>query len=249
MIARGPMRLPATIACTIAVLTPAVAAAQPTPWTDRGYVAINGFYQSTSSFSDLVRPVQGGEAAQIDTSYGVAGMPGFDAGAGVRLWRNLALGVDAGYASTSKHASVTAQVPHPFYFNRPRPVSGDTTGLSRSETAINVEALLMVPIRARWQAAVFGGPTWFMVDQDLVTNVTVSESYPFDTATFAGATVVRQSHSAAGFNVGGDLSYILRPHVGVGFDVRYSRATVALTGSATVVAGGSHVGGGIRFRF
>src|SRR5262249_10972203 len=142
-----------------------------------------------------------------------------------------------------------AQVPHPFYFNRPRPVSGDATGLTRSETAINVEALVMLPIRPRWQAALFGGPTWFMVDQDLVTAVTVSDTYPFDTATFGRAAAVRQSHSAAGFNLGGDLSFLLRPHVGLGFDVRYSRATVKLTDTATLVAGGPHIGGGIRFRF
>jgi hypothetical protein len=96
---------------------------------------------------------------------------------------------------------------------------------------------------------VFGGPTWFMVDQDLVTAVTVTDSYPFDTASFAGTATVRQSKSKAGFNVGGDLTWLLRPRVGVGVDVRFSRAEIPLTDTATIVAGGAHVGAGMRFRF
>jgi Outer membrane protein beta-barrel domain len=239
----------AIILVAAAILRPAPAAAQSGAWTDAGYVTISGFYQTASGFSDLVRPTQFGEAAQVDTRYGINGLPGIDAGAGVRVWRNLALGVDVGFLSKSGGGSITAQMPHPFYFNRPRAVTGDASGLTRAETAVNIEALVMLPIPSRWQAAVFGGPTWFMVDQDLVTTVTLTEAYPFDAATFAGTTVVRQSRSKAGFNVGGDVSYMMRPHVGVGVDVRFSRARIALTDTATVIAGGPHVGGGLRLRF
>jgi opacity protein-like surface antigen len=241
------MRTASAIVFVVAALAPA--AAQSAAWSDRGYASVNGFYQATSSFSDLERPIVFAEAAQVDARYGSGGIPGFDAGGGVRLWRNLALGVDVGWSSKSGSASIDAQMPHPLYFNRARTVSGDAASLTHSETAVNVEALLMLPLSPRWQAAVFGGPTWFHVDRDLVTTVTVTESYPFDTATFAGAPAVGRSGSKAGFNVGGDVSYMLRPHVGLGFNFRYSRADVPLTGTVTVTAGGPHVGGGIRFRF
>jgi len=243
------VRTAAAIAVLAAVLPAAPAFGQSSAWTDRGYASINGFYQPSTSFADLARPVTFGEAAQVDTRYGIAAVPGLDAAAGVRVWRNLAVGVDVGFLTKSGGGSVSAQMPHPFYFNRPRAVTGDASGLQRSETAINLEALVMLPIRPRWQAALFGGPTWFAVKQDLVTNVTLSESYPYDTAAFAGASSARQSRSKAGFNVGGDVAYMLRPHVGLGAGVRYTRARIALTDSATIVAGGPHVDGGLRLRF
>jgi hypothetical protein len=239
----------AAIVVLAAILRPASAAAQSGAWTDKGYAAINGFYQPSTSFSDLVRPIAFGEAAQVDTRYGIKAVPGADAAAGVRVWRNFAIGVDVGFLTKSGSGTVTAQMPHPFYFNRPRAVTGDASGLARSETAVNLEALVMLPIRARWQAALFGGPTWFMVNQDLVTNVTLTENYPYDTASFAGTTSTRQSRGKAGVNVGGDVAYMLRPHVGIGVDVRFTRARIALTDTATVTAGGTHVGGGLRFRF
>ncbi|PYR42737.1 MAG: hypothetical protein DMF93_05025 [Acidobacteria bacterium] len=242
------MRTAAAIV-TLAVLHAAPAGAQSSAWTDRGYAAINGFYQPSTSFTDLVRPTAFGEAAQVDTRYGIAAVPGVDAAAGVRVWRNLAIGVDVGFLTKSGGGSVSAQMPHPFYFNRPRAVTGDASGLTRSETAVNVEALVMLPVRPHWQAALFGGPTWFTVNQDLVTNVTLAESYPYDTASLAGTTSARQARGKAGFNVGGDVAYMLRPHVGIGADVRFTRARIALTDTATVTAGGAHIGGGLRLRF
>jgi len=243
------VRNAAAIAVLALVAHAAPAGAQTGAWTDRGYAAVNGFYQPSTSFTDLVRPIAFGEAAQVDTRYGISAVPGVDAAAGVRVWRNLAIGVDVGFLTKSGVGSVSAQMPHPFYFNRPRAVAGDASGLARSETAVNLEALVMLPMHARWQAALFGGPTWLMVNQDLVTNVTLAENYPYDTASFAGATSARQSRGKAGFNVGGDVAYMLRPHVGLGADVRFTRARIALTDTATVTAGGAHIGAGLRFRF
>ena len=62
-------------------------------------------------------------------------------------------------------------------------------------------------------------------------------------------TSARQSRGKAGFNVGGDVAYMFQPHVGVGADVRFTRARIALTDTATVTAGGAHIGGGLRLRF
>jgi len=83
--------------------------------------------------------------------------------------------------------------------------------------------------------------------------VTVSETYPFDTATFASATTKQLSSTAVGFNAGVDISSPLSSRVAVGGLVRYSRADVKFsnTGAAeqTVRAGGLEAGAGIRIRF
>ena len=98
----------------------------------------------------------------------------------------------------------------------------------------------------------------FIVDQDLVTSVSHTETFPFDTVTFDAATAERQSESRVGFNVGADLSYFLfegtgGTKFGVGALVRFSRATIDFVSEdediVSVDAGGFHVVGGIRLRF
>ena len=233
-----------------AMLAATPARAQSTAWTDRGYVNVSGWYQGAStSFADVARPITFAEPAVVNTTYTVRSAAGFDAGGGVRVWRNLAVGVDVSRFSKSGGGSITAQLPHPFFFNRGRPVSGDASGLTRAETAVHAQVTWIAPLKSRWQLAVSGGPSWFMLDQDLVTGVSVTESYPFDTAAFVGVTSARRSQSHIGFNAGGDLDYMLRPHVGLGIGVTFSHARVPLSDTATVDAGGVHVGGGVRLRF
>ena len=62
-----------------------------------------------------------------------------------------------------------------------------------------------LPVRAV-DVKVMGGPTFFNLKQDFVSGVTVNETYPFDTATFAGATTKQLSKAAVGFNAGVDIS-------------------------------------------
>jgi hypothetical protein len=223
--------------------------AQSAQWTDRGYVNVGGWFQPSSSFSNTVRPLDFVEPSEIDTTYKTGPVPGFEAEAGARLWRNLAVGIGVSWFSKEAGAAVSAQVPHPFFFNKARAVAGDAASLTRDETAVHIEVLWMVPLTRRWQLALSGGPSWFSVGQDLVSDVTVTQTYPFDAATFASATTVHRSASKAGFNAGADVCYLLRPHIGLGFGVMFAHASVPLDDTLTVDAGGAHVGGGLRFRF
>jgi len=239
----------ALVMLAVAIVSSPPPAAAQTKWTDRGYVNISGFYQPSSTFSATVKPVDFAEASIIDTSYKTGSVPGFDAGGGVRVWRNLAVGVDVSYFSKGDSGTIDAQIPHPFFFNRLRAVAGDASSLAHDETAVHIQALWMVPLHNRWQLAIAGGPSWFSVGQDLVSDVTVTQTYPYDTATFASATTTHRSGSRVGFNVGGDVAYRLRRHVGLGFGVTYSHASVPLDDTLTVEAGGVRVDGGVRFRF
>jgi hypothetical protein len=240
--------VPTLLTIAVAALVSATPASAQTP-AGRGYFSVNGFFQTSAGFSDLAQPIEFQEAARIVTDYGQRGAPGFDVGIGTHVWRALAVGVDVGWSSRSGAASVDAQLPHPFFFNRPRAVAGDAGGLTRTEAAVNIEARLAIPTRSRSRVSVFAGPSWIHVDQDLVANVNVNDVYPFDTPSFASAATQRHTASRAGFNAGGDFSYMLRPRVGVGVDLRYTRARVRLTDATTVVAGGPRVGAGLRVAF
>ena len=245
---------PFSIAALAITLAASPARAQSASWTDRGYVTVNGGLKaSPSSFTGTTHPIAFVEAAKVDTSYKVKPAPEFDVAGGVRVWRNLAIGAGVSRFSKQDAADVQAQVPHPFYLGRSRSVSGSVSGLTRVEKALHVQAVWMAPVSERWQVAISGGPSMFNVEQDLVEDVTITSTYPFDTAAFAAGVSNKQTHTGVGFNVGADVTRLLSRHVGIGGAVSFSRAQVKMP-SATdttlkVDAGGAHVGGGIRLRF
>lgn len=217
---------------------------------ERGYITASAdFLVAGSSFSDEIHPIEFGEAATIDTTYHVKFAPGFAVGGGARVWRRLALGVEAGRVSHANDVDITAQVPHPFFFNKPRSVSGSASGIDRAELAVHVIASWVAPLSDRWQLSIGGGPSWITVDQALVSDITVTQIYPFDTATFAGVVTQKVSKGHLGFNAGLEAAYLFTPHAGLAFGARFSHAHVPLTGTATTDAGGAHVTAGLRLRF
>ena len=63
-------------------------------WRDRGYFAVSGNYQATSSsFTDSLTSPQFVETETVTSSSKVDTAPGFDITGGVRIWRNMAVGV------------------------------------------------------------------------------------------------------------------------------------------------------------
>ena len=103
------------------------------------------------------------------------------------------------------------------------------------------------------RAAPIGGPTFFNLQQDLVTTIGYDHVYPYDEASFASASTTPASASAVGFNAGIDIGFFFSEVVGVGAIIRYSGGAVELPGEGEsmvpVDAGGFNVGGGLRLRF
>ena len=126
--------------------------------------------------------------------------------------------------------------------------------MNRSETAVHVQAMYLVNLGARLRRRALGGPSFFSVEQDLVTDVTVTETYPFDTATFASAKTTREKGSAPGFNVGADVMWMLNRRFGVGGLVAVCAAhrsisTHRATGRSRSMRAGVYAGGGMRILF
>jgi hypothetical protein len=158
-------------------------------------------------------------------------------------------------------AEVQGNIPHPFFFDRPndpstvpgpRAIEG-TTNTTRRETAMHIEAAWIVPGN-HLGLMLFGGPTLFRAEQTLVTDVTYSESYPFDTAAFTGATTVDSTSDwTTGFHVGADVAWKFSRNFGVGGLVRFSRAeaefNVANNPAIKADVGGIVVAGGVRLAF
>jgi hypothetical protein len=222
------------------------------PLSERVFFSAGVLFQVNSNdFTDTATIRRYAENGRLETTYDVGGGLAFDASGSFVVWKNLAFGVGLTVFSASTTTQIDAQVPHPFFFNQPRTVTGEFEG-DRSETAVHIQAKWIVPVNNKTVVTLFGGPSFFKVEQDIVNDIDFTESYPFDTATFSRAITAKQSESAVGVNVGGDVAYFFSPNVGVGGMVQYSGATVEMTtpsGTADVKAGGLQVGGGIRLRF
>jgi hypothetical protein len=233
------------------VLIAATARAQSAAWTDRGYLSAGADVRfAGGSIADVEHPLDFAEAGVVSTTYQMKAAPGLDVGGGVRVWRNLGIGVGLSYVTKAANGSIDAQVPHPLAFGRPRAVSG-ASDLARNETVVNVQVLWMVPapIGRRFQLAIEGGPSWVSVNQNVVEDVTVTQAYPYDTATYTGVVTQRSARSGIGFNAGVDGTYLYTRHVGVGASAVFTRAHVPIGGSADSHAGGLHVAAGLRLRF
>ena len=249
--------LPLPAALSVFMLGTAVSPALAQTSEERGTLAIGGGVQTAASdFSSSVRfghALFGPEEGSFDTQYPAGDDALFDVGGSVRVWRNLAVGANVSWLTREHDADVSAQLPHPFWFDRSRSIGGAAPGLSRTETAVHVQAQWVIPVGRSVAVTLFGGPTWFRVNQDLVDAVDFEQTYPYGEATFTGVDVRGQSASAIGVNVGADASYYFSSRLGVGGTVRFSRGSVELVapdgGSFKSTAGGLQTTGGLRVRF
>ena len=228
--------------------------AQTAAWNDHARVSINfGVQPSSTTFTgSTAKPVYL-ETSTINTTYGVSNGQLFDGGILVRVAGGIGVGVAVSSFSKSQTAPVTGTIPHPFFFNTPRSISGTTAALDRSEMVAHIQAAYVVSSK-RFDVAISGGPSFFNVSQDLVADVTYADAYPYDSVTFTAATVTKVTATKIGFNAGADIGVKLSKNVGVGALVRFSRASLSfpLAGAATGVradAGGLQVGGGLRLFF
>jgi hypothetical protein len=223
-------------------------------WAERFYVTFSGGIQPTANdFSDRFEFEEYLEQARVDVDYDSASGPFFDGGVGVRLWKNLGAGVAFSFFTKDNPAAIEGAIPHPFFDAQPREISGEASSLSRKDAVVHLQGMAMIDPPGPLRLVLFGGPSFFRVEQDVVSGVRYSEEYPYDTATFTGADVRAVSESAVGFNAGADVVWMLHQNVGVGGLLRFTRASIDLdvpeSGTISVDAGGFQAGAGIRLVF
>jgi hypothetical protein len=223
-------------------------------WSERVHVSVNGAFQATTNdFSDRFEFEKDLETGSTDADYRVKGGFLFDAGAGVRLWRNIGAGAAFSYFTRKDGAATETRSPHPFFLEQFRSVSGDATGLARTETAVHVQAMYFLNPSGPLRIVLSGGPTFVNVEQQLITEVVLAEEYPYDTAEYSSVQTEKIKKSKPTFNVGADVMWMLNRSTGVGGIVRFSRSSVELDAPGnrrvSVDAGGFYVGGGLRLLF
>ncbi|MBQ01495.1 MAG: hypothetical protein CL477_12510 [Acidobacteria bacterium] len=238
----------------VSVVAVGWAEAQMQAWQDIGYFSINYSYQSGDrAFGESLSETVFAEEATYDVSHLSGGGGQFDVGWGLRVWRNLAAGVAVTSFSTADGAVITGSVPHPLFFSRPRSASFARADLEHKELGVHVQAAWVIPINEKISVTVAGGPSFFSVDQSLISGVTTSEiGAPFDAVAIASAATASVSESGVGGNVGVDTTYMVTEQLGGGLFVRWAGGTVDIPangGTQSIDVGGVQVGIGLRARF
>ena len=219
----------------------------------RWFMALGGGVQmATSELADTFSFETNAETGTANADYATKAAPTIDVGVGRRFWKTGGIAAGFSRSSVTATAHVDADVPHPFFDDRDRQVSGDVSDVTRTEMAAHLQ-LFWLREHRKWRTRVLGGLTYFDVTQDVVTAVNVTETYPYDTAEFRSATTARGSGSGVGFNAGVDVAWMQTPQFGWGAAVRYTRGRVDLnvTGGRNVStdAGGAQAIAGVRIAF
>jgi len=236
------------IAFAIASSAPTLAQAVP---QERAAVMIGVSQQTTSTtFTQSISFEAYAETGTLNTSTLIAQHPRFDAGAVVRVWRGFGVGIAGNAMSGTDTAQIDGQIPHPINANQPRPLSG-TADVFHHERAVHLQAAYWVQPAPRVDVIVGAGPSFMEVEQDFVSDVSYTQTFPYDSVTFQSATLTREQKSVIGFNAGGQVGVRLMSHVGVAGVVRYSHGTASFpdTGATSVKLGGLELGGGLHLTF
>jgi hypothetical protein len=182
--------------------------------------------------------------------------PIYDFGVAVRLWRSLHAGAAVSTFEKSGAGAVTARVPHPLQFNKPRTTTGEITNANRREIGQHIVFGWMIPAAHDLEFMLSAGPSIFTTEQLFATRLNLSldkEVFPFDELPFPGAQTQTLTQNVAGYNAGVDMTWRFSDKIGVGLLMRYSSGKKAFepTGApdVEVKVGGLHAGGGLRLAF
>jgi hypothetical protein len=245
------------IACGVFAGTAHQASAQGATWSDRGYINVGwGVESGSSAMSDVQTTTIYEETATITSSSTFTSGSLFDVGVGVRVWRNLTVGASYHQEQNDTEGELTGAIPSPVFFNRPRTLNEAVTGLERKEKATHLQFGWVMPFRENLDVMVFGGPSFFRLEHDAVSRVTIGEQGGAFTTVVAQTTITTRKQSKTGFNVGADATYIVWQNdnirVGAGGFIRFTKAEMdidMLTTPQPTEVGGVQFGFGARLRF
>lgn len=216
------------------------------------------------NFSIDVRTELFEEDADFGAHYSLRRGASFDVGGGVMFTPLVGAGVSFSGTAHEDVAMLSVRIPHPFFFSA---FGSDTAPtdlvLQRVEGGVNIHAMF-VPVQTdRVRFRVFGGPTYFRVEQDAIRDIEFDQRFglftPTNTIDITGFEFERVEADAWGYHAGADVSFFFTRIFGVGGFAKFSRGTVDLDNplAATldqdeirsVRAGGFQVGGGVRLKF
>lgn len=212
-----------------AIVLPQEEQASEKRWQGRVYVNVNGGFQTASPSFGYTQTTQLWEE-QASAALDIPGEPAvtFDVSGGVRLVQNFGVGLTYSRYDVERTGSLTTTIPHPFFFEESGTAQRDIP-LSRTEDVVHIQAVYKVPVTRKLQIGMFGGPSYFRCQDQLVREFQLEGDFTanFDwIVDFAEEPVLKlEEDTAWGFHGGVDVAYLFSRYVGLAGTVRYSHAT------------------------
>ena len=224
------------------------------PFIERGFGSFTGGLQGApGELSEQVVFEANAEAGRFAAGYGGTAGVLVDGTIGFRVRRQLGIAAGVSRMTRSGTASVSAEIPHPFFDNRHRTVQGEAADISRTETAVHLQLYYDLRPRGPWRIRLSAGPSYFDIEQELIAEVTPIESFPFDTAEFGTVRTNRADGSGIGVSGGIEIARMFSRRVGAGALIRYAGAQLELHGPdsrrVSTDAGGFQGGLGMKVLF
>jgi hypothetical protein len=218
-------------------------AQQPSP-ASSGFVNVNIAAQpQRRTINTSERFTLYDESATVTSNQPIKNGVVFDVSGGHRVWRQVALGVGLSSFRSRGDAGVIASIPDPGFFDRPKILTGISSGLDRSELGVHLQAVWRTPVTDKTDVSISAGPSFIRVSQQVATASLRAGTQNID------VTQKSESGTALGINVGVDGSYMFQPQFGAGVFVRYAGGSVDLPAVSNVKVGGFQGGLGLRVRF
>jgi hypothetical protein len=230
--------------------------AQGQTWADRGYINIGfGVESGSSSIAETANIVVYEEAGTVTTTTNWSSGSLLDVGFGLRLFRNFTAGVGYHQEANDTDSVITGSIPSPIFFNRPRQLD-QAVELERKEKAVHLMLGWALPLNDKFDVLVYGGPSFFRLEQDVVSDIEIGERGAPFTEVVVQPDIVTAKKSTTGFNVGADVTYIFWSNddvrIGAGGFFRFTQATAdiqMMTSEQETEVGGAQFGFGARIRF
>jgi hypothetical protein len=230
-------------------------------WVD---VNVGSAWAAGDGFTMTAAVARSGEPADFGAVYHLPRSTSFDFGGGFMVTPILGIGVNVGGAMHEAQADLSARLPHPHFVDAFAVADARTDiPMQRIERSLHVQAMVVAVQTRHIRLRAFGGPSWFRIQQDSVTDITYNQFYfvhsPTNVAELTEYEFVRIDGSGWGFHAGADGSLFFTRIVGVGGFATYSRGAIDLENTVatalgqqalvSVRAGGVQVGGGLRLKF
>jgi hypothetical protein len=216
-----------------AVIVASQPASAQSVWEDRVFANISfGIDTGSTDISQNSSFVVYSETGtlQSNATFGSFGI--FDFAIGARIYRNVGVAIAYHTGDTTGDGEISGSVPHPAVFDRPRTFSQEFNDADRDEHATHLQIGWMVPLNDKFDVFIYGGPSFYGVSQELVTNLTFAEQGPPFTSVTALAEIQQIKESAVGYNLGADATYFVyetdRLRLGVGGFLRFTGASADL---------------------
>ena len=233
----------AAAACVVGgMLAGSRAYAQQKPRGHDGFVAVMVGSQTISTLTTSSEFELFGRQGTIETTRRRTTAPLFDVSTAHRVFRQFAAG--AGVVRTRLNQQVTfdARVPLAATGFQIFPVSDVYDDAAHEETQLHLSVLWIAPFNDKVAIDFSAGPSVIWVNHDSLTGMTMPQ--PF----VANVVVTKDSDTTIGYHAGFGLRALLIKNAGLGFGIRYTRATADLSTGRHQV-GGLQIGAGLAVVF